>query len=36
MQSVQKSFWAQPMELLGDVGKMEACFVSLKIALILM
>jgi hypothetical protein len=24
--TAQKSFWAHPMELLGDVGQLESCF----------
>jgi hypothetical protein len=22
----QKSFWTQPMDLLGDIGRVESCF----------
>jgi hypothetical protein len=28
VQYAQKSFWAHPMELLGDLGQIEACFGS--------
>jgi hypothetical protein len=31
---VWKSFWPHPMDLLGDVGQMEACFGLLEIVLI--
>jgi hypothetical protein len=30
VQYTQKSFWAHPMELLGDVGQVEARFDSLR------
>jgi hypothetical protein len=31
----QKSFWAHPMELLGDVGHVESHFGPLEIELVL-
>jgi hypothetical protein len=30
---LRKSFWAHPMELLGDVGHVESYFASLEIVL---